>query len=101
MISAGHATDPAGLVDFAPRTRLVFGAGTVGRVGEIAAELGGQRALLVTDPGLVKAGHAARVQDSLAKAGIHVTLFDWRRKTPRPFAWTTAWLSQRLRKLTF
>ena len=82
MISAGHASTPAGLFDFHQRTRLVFGANTVERVGELAAELGGKRVLLVTDPGIVKAGHAARVQDSLAKAGLHVSLFDRAKENP-------------------
>ncbi len=82
MISAGHAPTPAGLFDFVPRTRLVFGANAVERVGELAAELGGKRVLLVTDPGIVKAGHAARVQESLAKAGVQVTLFDRAKENP-------------------
>ena len=36
MISAGHAFAPVGMVDFIPRTRLVFGANAVERVGELA-----------------------------------------------------------------
>jgi len=82
MSSAGHVANPAALFDFVPRTRLVFGANTVERVGELAAELGGQRVLLVTDPGIVKAGHAAHVQESLAKAGLHVSLFDRAKENP-------------------
>lgn len=82
MTSAGHVSIPTGLFDFVPRTRLVFGAGSVGRVGELAAELGGKRVLLVTDPGIVKAGHAAHVQESLAKAGMHVTVFDRAKVNP-------------------
>ncbi len=82
MTSAGHVFTPTGLFDFVPRTRLVFGAGSVGRVGELAAELGGKRVLLVTDPGIVKAGHAAQVQESLAKAGMHVTVFDRAKVNP-------------------
>lgn len=82
MISAANSSAPAGLFDFVPRTRLVFGANTVERVGELAAELGGKRVLLVTDPGIVKAGHAARVQESLAKAGLHVSLFDRAKENP-------------------
>ncbi len=82
MSSAGHATPSPGLFDFVPRTRLVFGANTVERVGELAAELGGKRVLLVTDPGIVKAGHAARVQESLAKAGLHVSLFAHAKENP-------------------
>lgn len=82
MSSAVHASLPPGIFDFAPRTRLVFGANTVERVGELAAELGGKRVLLVTDPGIVKAGHAARVQESLAKAGLCVSLFDRAKENP-------------------
>ncbi len=82
MISAGHAFPSAGSFDFVPRTRLVFGANSVERVGELAAELGGKRVLLVTDPGLIKAGHAARVQESLLKAGMHVSLFDRAKENP-------------------
>ncbi|MFA6545823.1 MAG: iron-containing alcohol dehydrogenase [Limisphaerales bacterium] len=82
MSSAGHASPAVGLFDFVPRTRLVFGADTIGRVGELAAELGGRRVLLVTDPGIVKAGHAARVRESLVKAGLHVSLFDRVKENP-------------------
>ena len=68
--------------DFQPRTRLVFGAGSVDRVGELAAELGAAKALLVTDAGIVAAGHAAKVQASLQAAGLIVTLFDQVRENP-------------------
>jgi len=52
------------------------------RVGELAVELGGRRVLLVTDPGLVKAGHAARVKESLMKVGLWVSLFDRTKENP-------------------
>jgi alcohol dehydrogenase len=38
--------------------------------------------LLVTDPGLVRAGHAGRVQDLCAKAGLDVAVFDRVRENP-------------------
>ena len=41
--------------------RLIFGAGSIGRVGQLARELGGKRVLIVTDAGIVKAGHAGKV----------------------------------------
>jgi len=82
MISAGSAAHPVSLFDFAPRTRLVFGANTMERVGELAVELGGRRVLLVTDPGLVKAGHAARVKESGMKVGLWVSLFDRTKENP-------------------
>jgi len=61
--------------DHQPRTRLVFGAGVVERVGRLAAELGARRALIVTDAGIVAAGHAGRALDKLSKAGIEAGLF--------------------------
>ncbi len=68
--------------DYQPRTRLVYGVNTVDRVGELAAELGGKRILLVTDSGIVKAGHAQRVLDNLSKHAESVTLFDKVRENP-------------------
>lgn len=68
--------------DFRPRTRLVFGVDTVDRVGELTAELGGKRILLVTDGGIVKAGHATRVIDSLRKHTEAVVLYDQVKENP-------------------
>ena len=62
--------------DFDPRTRVIFGTGTSARLGEIAAELGGRRVLLVTDKGLAAAGHEQRGIDSLRAAGLDVAVFD-------------------------
>ena len=62
--------------DHVQRTRLVFGNGSAARAGELAAELSLKRILLVTDPGLVRAGHAATVRESLEAAGLEVILFD-------------------------
>lgn len=68
--------------DYQPRTRLVYGVNTVDRVGDLAAELGGKRILLVTDGGIVKAGHAQRVLESLSQHAESVTLFDQVRENP-------------------
>jgi alcohol dehydrogenase len=68
--------------DHQPRTRLVFGVGAVERVGELAAEIGIKKPLLVTDPGVVKAGHMDRVRQSLERAGIHPELFGRVRENP-------------------
>jgi alcohol dehydrogenase len=68
--------------DFQPRTRLVFGSGSASRVGKLAGELGAAKALLVTDAGIMAAGHAGHVQASLQAAGLGVTLFDQVRENP-------------------
>jgi alcohol dehydrogenase len=68
--------------DYHPLTRVVFGAGTLARLGELARELGGSRALLVTDPGLEEAGHPQRALASLRAAGLEAFLFDGVEKNP-------------------
>jgi alcohol dehydrogenase len=69
----------------APRPpRLVFGCGAIERLGELARELGGTRVLLVTDPGLVAAGHVARAEAILARAGCEVARFADARENPTP-----------------
>jgi alcohol dehydrogenase len=61
--------------DFELRTRVVFGAGALERVGSLAADLGFTRTLLVSDPGLSATAHVARTAEYLQQAGIHVTRF--------------------------
>ncbi len=68
-------TPPAGF-DFQPRTRLVFGVNAVEQVGALARELGARKVLLVTDHGLVVAGHAGQVRRLLEASGMFVTVFD-------------------------
>ena len=62
--------------DWQPRTRVVFGAGCLERLGEVVRENGGTRALLVTDPGVAAAGHADRGVRSLEASGVAVAVFD-------------------------
>jgi len=61
--------------DFQPRTRVVFGAGAIDRLGELARELGFRRTLLVADHGLVASGHVAEALSPLHRAGIEVLTF--------------------------
>jgi alcohol dehydrogenase len=68
--------------DYQPRTRLVFGAGCVEQLGTLACSLGGRRILLVTDPGLVAAGHADHARGFLIDAGLEVVVFDQVRENP-------------------
>ena len=59
-------------------TRLVHGPGAMARLGELVAGFGVERPLLVTDPGVVDAGLAARALDRLPGA----VLFDEVRPNP-------------------
>lgn len=62
-------------IDFQQRTRLIFGQNSIDRLGELAAELGAARVLVVSDPGVVSAGHFQRGFDSLTRAGLTVAAF--------------------------
>ena len=73
--------------DFNLRTRIVRGAGALAQLGELAAEVlalagDGRRVLLVSDPGIVAAGHVQRGVDSLTTAGLEVQLFDGAQENP-------------------
>ena len=61
--------------DFQPRTRVVFGAGAIERLGELARELNFRRTLLVADHGLVASGHVDDAVGPLEKAGVEVIRF--------------------------
>jgi alcohol dehydrogenase len=62
--------------DHQPRTRLVFGVDSLEKLGEFGTQLGFKSVLLVTDPGIVQAGHSERAAGILKAAGLAVALFD-------------------------
>ena len=68
--------------DHQPRTRLIFGVDSLERIGELARELAARKVLLVTDPGIVAAGHAERALRLLESAHLKVTLFDRAAQNP-------------------
>jgi len=61
--------------DFQLRTRVVFGAGALTRLGTLARELDFRRTLVVADRGLVASGHVAEASGVLAAAGLDVVTF--------------------------
>jgi alcohol dehydrogenase len=61
--------------DYKPRTRVVFGVGSIARLGELATELGFQRTLLVADHGLVASGHVDEALEPLKAARVEVVRF--------------------------
>jgi alcohol dehydrogenase len=75
--------------DFDPRTRVAWGEHAIDRLGEFAAQLSARRALIVTDPGIVAAGHVERGSSSLRNARIETLTFDGARENP-----TTAHVQQ-------
>ena len=73
---------PSAVFDWQARTRLVFGLGTLNRIGSLCAEIGARRTLLVTDKGILAAGHADRACKAMKKAGINVTVYDGVHENP-------------------
>ena len=62
--------------DFDPRTRVIFGAGTLTRLGELARGFQGSSVLLVSDQGIKAVGHEDRALQILGQAGLDVHVFD-------------------------
>ena len=56
---------PTDSFDVHSRTRVVFGPGTLDRLGALASEGGARRVLLVSDPGVEAAGHTERGRHKL------------------------------------
>jgi alcohol dehydrogenase class IV len=54
---------------------IQFGAGVLARLGALARQRIGERALLVTDPGLIATGIVDRALASLSEAGVETRVF--------------------------
>ena len=61
--------------DYYSRTRVIFGVGTIQRLGDLARELNFHRTLLVADRGLVASGHVAEALTPLRQSAIEVLEF--------------------------
>ncbi|HYG81748.1 MAG TPA: iron-containing alcohol dehydrogenase, partial [Pyrinomonadaceae bacterium] len=61
--------------DFQPRTRVVFGSGSLARLGELARELGFRRSLVVADRGLMSCGYVEEAARLLKTNGVEVEAF--------------------------
>src|SRR5260370_31002326 len=64
------------LVTWAFPTTVVFGAGAVSTVATHIKRIGAKRALVVCDPGVVKAGIAERVRSLLEAGAVAAVVFD-------------------------
>ena len=68
------STDPVALAG--SRVKVLFGPGSLDRLGELCKSLGGKRILLVTDPGIEAAGYPERAIRAIYTADLVVKLFD-------------------------
>jgi len=56
-------------------TRVFYGWGALAQAGDRLAELGVTKALIVSDPGVEKAGHVATIASAITGAGIRVAQY--------------------------
>ena len=61
---------------FRTTPRILMGPGSADQIGRELKALKGKRVLIVTDPGIIRAGLLDGISPSLKKAGVTVTLFD-------------------------
>lgn len=61
---------------------IIFGVGALRQAGRSAKKFGAQKALVVTDPGVIRAGWVEAVLDSLKEEGIPAVVFQ--AVTPNP-----------------
>jgi len=64
------------IATFQTTSRIVMGAGALENIGAEVKRLGSGRVAVITDPGLVKTGIVAKVEELLSAAGLNVTRFD-------------------------
>ncbi len=64
------------ITTFAFPTQIIFGPGAVNKTGEAIGGLGKERPLVVTDPGVVKAGLLERVLAPLKSSNLQPVIFD-------------------------
>jgi alcohol dehydrogenase class IV len=67
---------PGKLNNFFSPSKIAFGHGAAKTTGTEAAFLGGTRALIITDEGVVKSGLVDAIRDSLVQSKIETVLFD-------------------------
>ena len=68
--------------DFQSSTRVVFGENTLDQLGNLTRELGARRVLVVTDPGIIRAGIPERALESLKAANLDSFVFDGVEENP-------------------
>ncbi|MAI73859.1 MAG: alcohol dehydrogenase [Rhodopirellula sp.] len=61
--------------DIQSRTRFIFGEGTISKLGALACEYKPRCVLVVSDRGIMEAGHGSAALTSLREAGLEVASF--------------------------
>ena len=75
-MTGGGSGEPASWLHTGYAQRIHFGAGSIDRVGQLCADLGTARVLLVTTAGRLASPAAGRLLAGLRDAGVEVSVFD-------------------------
>jgi alcohol dehydrogenase class IV len=67
---------PDKISTFLSPNKIMLGVGAAREIGVECKALGGKRALIITDPGVVAAGLIEGIQESLESEGIRIGIFD-------------------------
>ena len=82
MVHTNEVIASANELDFQLRTRLIQAPDAIDRLGEIALQFAHSRVLLVSDPGIVEAGHVERGIEALKACGLETQVFDGAHENP-------------------
>lgn len=63
-------------LNISPPPHTIFGVGAARQLPDLVRSLGAHKAFIITDPGLVRAGVAGKIQDILSSGGIAHAIFD-------------------------
>ena len=69
-------------LDYQLSTQIVCAENAIDQLGELTADAGFSKALIVSDPGIVAVGHVARAVAALKKSDIESLVFDGARENP-------------------
>ncbi len=64
---------------------IIFGRGSLSKIGQCAARLGGEKVLVVTDPGIIEAGWVDKCLKYLSQERLSYVLYDNVVTNPRDF----------------
>ncbi|MGA2109143.1 MAG: iron-containing alcohol dehydrogenase [Syntrophorhabdales bacterium] len=71
-----YSCDPERIYSFLAPSRHLVGKDSISQVGAEVKALGGRKALIVTDPGVIKAGLHSAVIEPLEKNGVEARVYD-------------------------
>lgn len=67
---------------FYQKTKILCGKGAINQLGELADHMGGKKALIVADPGMMATGVVDKIAEALKAGGKEYVIFDENEPNP-------------------